>query len=78
MTPADGVTAEDWIEWFGGKRPVDADTIVQVRYPPLSIRGAHRTSTPARASWFEIGTDWWAHKSPNPVNHIIAYRVVQP
>ena len=62
-----------WLIHDGGRCPVAPETMVRVRYRARPFERRESTSAPARASWFQIGTDWWRHQSPNRSNDIIAY-----
>lgn len=64
---------EGWIEWVGGKCPVPADTLVQIRFAAWSDNGSWRDirkNPPARADQFN-----WSKRCSS--SDIIAYRVVQ-
>lgn len=58
---------DDWIQWAGGKRPVDSDAIVEVKF---RWRNQHQYSND-RAGDFD-----WAHTGSSC--DIIAYRLQKP
>lgn len=62
----------EWIEWAGGKCPVDDDALVEVRFRDDAVpeKGV-RIEWPVRAwelAWYHDGKD----------DDIIAYRVLPP
>lgn len=61
--------SDGWIEWKGGKCPVDSDAIVEVRY--WNQNQAQHQYNNDRAGDF-----YWAHTGSNA--DIIAYRLQQP
>jgi len=61
----DDTQDDGWVEWNGGKRPVDSTTLIQVRF-----RNGEERLSPAKHN-FE-----WRHCGS--VFDIIAYRVVKP
>jgi hypothetical protein len=67
----------NWIEWAGGKCPVEPETLVEVQYRPNCSWLSPTVSSPAPARFFQVGTDWWRHESPNQTNDIIAYRLAE-
>lgn len=58
--------SEDWIEWHGGKCPVDSDAIVEVKY---------RKPNPCQFNNDRAGDFDWAHAGSS--SDIIAYRLQQ-
>ena len=59
----------DWIEWQGGKCPVDAETVVQIKLG----NSEHEIAEPLEAIYW-----LWEH-TPEAVNgdyHITAYRII--
>lgn len=59
--------SDDWIEWNGGKCPVDSDAIVEVKY---------RKPSPLNFNNDRAGDFSWAHDGID--GDIIAYRLQQP
>lgn len=66
---------EEWIEWKGGKCPVDHDALVEFR-----CRDGYVWRHPASYLAGIAGpcpADWWSHtEDRNRGDDIIAYRVV--
>lgn len=63
MTDADG-----WIEWKGGPRPVDPETMIQVRLRS-DQPGSYRVPAPAKLMD-------WERDLADPFGDIVAYRVI--
>jgi hypothetical protein len=63
--------AEEWIEWGGGKCPVDPATPIEPLY-----RGPEDESKGERITFAPAGRLAWWHDEAD--DDIIAYRVVQP
>lgn len=65
----------EWIDWAGGKCPVDSETHVDVRY-----RGGSESF--GRQAWEHDDPmpqySCWRHHMLSDASDIIAYRVVQP
>ena len=69
--------ADGWLPHDGGPCPVPLQTKVQVMFHSGEIR------YPRRAGWWTAFDtvskfaehDLWQHQSPNPANHIIAYKL---
>lgn len=55
---------DDWIEWHGGKCPVDSDAIVEVKY---------RSPNPYQHNNDRAGDFSWSHNGGR--RDIIAYRL---
>lgn len=60
----------EWIEWAGGERPVDRDTLVELRLrsPSAWDDGDYADGRPARQFFWDHGGD---------DSDIIAYRIVK-
>lgn len=56
--------ADRWIKWEGGKRPVDADTLVDCKLRDGYVEGCQKASL---FDWSDIDSD----------TDIIAYRIVE-
>lgn len=60
--------ADGWIEWKGGPRPVDPETMVQVRLRS-DQPGCYRAPGPAKLLA-------WEHDLADPFGDIVAYRII--
>lgn len=58
--------SDEWVEWSGGERPVDADTLVVVRF---------RRKDQESRGWKTADSFWWHHSATHPNGDIIAYRI---
>ena len=56
--------SDGWIKWEGGKRPVDADTLVDCKLRDGYVEGCQKASL---FDWSDIYSD----------SYIIAYRIVE-
>lgn len=65
----------DWIEWRGGKRPVDGDTRVEVRHRSGELSSSY-INEPRYHGDNRAITWGWQHSATGEPGDILAYRVV--
>jgi len=68
------MSEEPWIEWAGGKRPVDGDVRVEVRHRSGEVSSSY-IDNPRYGGDNRAVTWCWHHGTQDEAGDIVAYRL---